>query len=257
MEFRMKKIALPLRGRLFAAAALLPALAAFCATPGNAQGMTKMPATTPRLPGSVLLFPATINGANGAPVEMTAQVKDAQEIITDAVRRQLSKGGVGVVTYSGKSPSITRAIQETGLKQDEALKGPYDDPRISKALAQVMNATEYVTISVDNYVFDSKSRRATFNMSVFRNAADGTGLATFSQKAIGEAPADVALPLVEGSAVARGADLVADQTVRSLYPDTAMMLNPPPPPVKKAKTRAPLAWIIPAAAVIGLLIIPR
>ena len=254
----MKKIVLQPCGKWFAAAiALLPALAIVCAAPVNAQTMANGKAA-PHLPGSVLLFPPTVNGANGAPVAVTPQITEAQEIVTDSLRRFLSKGGVGVVVYSGRSPSVVRALQETqGLKPEEAVRGPFDDPRIAKKLAEIMNATEYVTASIDNYVFDAKSRRVTYNLSVFRNGADGTALASFAQKAVGEAPADVALPLVEGSAVARAADLVADQTVRSIYPDTVVMLNPPPAPVKKSRPRAPLAWILPAAAVVGLLIIPR
>jgi hypothetical protein len=255
----MKTIALRGSGRSLMAVLTSLLAVVISVSPVFAQH-SRMAATTngSKLPGSVLLFPPTINDAKGGPAELTPRIKEAQQIIGEALARFLNKGGLGVVPYRGvQSPSVVRALQETqGLKPEEASKGPFDDPRIAKRLAEVMNAQEYITATVDNYQYDSTTRRATFNLSVTRNASNGTALGSFAQKAVGEAPGEVSLSMAEGSATARGADFVAEQAVKTLYPDSAAILNPPPP-VKTERKKSPWAWAIPAAAVLGLLIIPR
>lgn len=253
----MKSIASLGRGRSLRAALTSLLAVAACVAPASAQEM-RMAGNPEKLPGSVLLFPPTINDANGKPAELTPQIKETQQIVSEELARFMNKGGLGVVPYRGvQSPSVVRALQETqGLKAEEVTKGPFDDPRIAKRLAQVMNAQEYVTATIDDYVYDAKTHRATFNLSVTRNAADGTSLGSFAQKAVGEAPGDISLSLMQGSATARGAAFVSEQAVKTLYPDTAMILNPPPV-IKKPKPKSKLPWLIPAAAVVGLLIFPR
>ena len=255
----MKSIASLGRGRsLWAALTSLLAVAVSVAPAFAQDNMSVGAGAAAKLPGSVLLFPPTINDASGKPAEVTPQIKETQQIVADELARMMNKGGLGVVPYRGvQSPSVVRALQETqGLKAEEVTKGPFDDPRIAKRLAQVMNAQEYVTATIDGYAYDPKTRRATFNLSVSRNAADGTSLGSFAQKAVGEAPGDISLPLMEGSAAARGAAFVSEQAVKALYPDTTAILNPPPV-IKKSKPKSKLPWLIPAAALAGLLIFPR
>jgi hypothetical protein len=222
-------------------------------------GTTTAPPASKTLPGSVLLFPPVVTGADGAALDptKTPQVKDTQDIVTDALRKYLTKGGVGVVVYSNRLPSVQRAVAEgQGIKAEVAAKGPGDDPRVAQQLAATINAGEYITASVDNYQYDATAHRATFNLSVTRNDANGKAISSFAEKAVGEAPADVAPSLQEGSAVARAAEVVAEQGVRAIYPQSAPLLNPPAKANKK-KAHAPMAWIIPAVAVIGLVAIPR
>jgi len=212
------------------------------------------------LPGSVLLFPPLITGADGAVLDptKTPQAKETQDIVTDAVRKYLGKGGVGVVTYSNRLPSIQRAVAEgQNLKAEVAAKGPGDDPRVAQQIASIAGASEYITASVDNYQYDAATHRATFNLSLTRNDANGRAIASFAEKAVGEAPGDVAPSFQEGSAIARAAEVVAEQGIRTLYPQSAALLNPPAKPASKKKSKSPLAWIIPTVAVIGLVAIPR
>jgi hypothetical protein len=166
------------------------------------------------LPTNVILFPAEISGAGENP---SRQILEAQEIVTDAVRRQMLKQGVGLTVYSRRLPSVQRAVSE-GLKAEEAVN-PGDDVRKAQRLAELVGSTEFVTVSVDDYKYDPATRTATFSLSVFRNATvDGAPLGTVSEKATGNAPEDVAAPRQEGAAVARAAEVVAEQVAAALYP---------------------------------------
>jgi hypothetical protein len=210
------------------------------------------------LPTSVLLFPAVISAEGGAVAADSPTVRQTQEIVTDAVRKYLEKGGVGVVVYSSRLPSVERAVQEGGsIKEQEAVKGPGDDPRLAQKFAEIVGAQEYIMVNIDNYAYDPKTRRATFNLSLTRSSADGTSLASSAEKAVGEAPATTVGNLQEGSAVARAAEFVAQKSVIAVYPQTAVIFNPPPQQEKKKARGSKLAIIIPAAALGAFLLIPR
>jgi len=210
------------------------------------------------LPSSVLLFPAVVSAEGGAVAPANAATKQTQEIVTDEIRRALEKGGIGVVVYSERLPSIQRAVQEGGtLKPEEAAKGPGDDPRLAQKFADIVGAKEYITVTVDNYVYDPKTHRATFNLSLSRNAADGSSLASSAEKAVGDAPSTTAGSMQEGSAVARAAEFVAQKSVIAVYPQSAAVYNPPPAPDKKTKRSSRLAIIIPIAALAAFLLVPR
>jgi hypothetical protein len=206
------------------------------------------------LPTSVLV----ISAEGGAVAADSPTVRQTQEIVTDAVRKYLEKGGVGVVVYSSRLPSVERAVQEGGsIKEQEAVKGPGDDPRLAQKFAEIVGAQEYIMVNIDNYAYDPKTRRATFNLSLTRSSADGTSLASSAEKAVGEAPATTVGNLQEGSAVARAAEFVAQKSVIAVYPQTAVIFNPPPQQEKKKARGSKLAIIIPAAALGAFLLIPR
>lgn len=210
------------------------------------------------LPTSVLLFPAVITAEGGAVAPDSPTVKQTKEIVTDAVRKYLEKGGVGVVVYSSRLPSVERAVQEGGsIKEKEALDGPGDDQRLAQKFAEIVGAQEYITVNVDNYAYDPKTRRATFNLSLTRSSAEGTSLASSAEKAAGDAPSTTPGNRQEGSAVARAAEFVAQKSVIAVYPQTAVIFNPPPAPEKKKARGSKLAIIIPAAALGAFLLIPR
>jgi hypothetical protein len=215
------------KGRTAAAAAVLAlglagvtALGAAVAAPAAAPqagraGMMSAAA----IPTNVLIFPADIAGAKLDGDDPAARAaRDAQEIITDAVRSKMSRAGVGLYVYSRRLPSVQRAVSEASLKADEAA-GPGDDDQRALRLAQLVGASEFVVLSVENYKYDPATRTATFTLSGFRRSAeDGTPLGTVSESATGVAPEDVAAPRQQGSAVARAADVVADQVVTGLFP---------------------------------------
>lgn len=208
------------------------------------------------LPTSVLLFPALVTGADGTVAAATPTTRQAQEIVTVALQKYLEKGGVGTVVYSSRLPSIERAVSEgVGISSEAAAKGPGDDPRAGQRFADIVGASEYLTVTVDNYKYDAPTRRATFTLSIVRSEANGTPINTTAFPATGDAPADVSPSRQEGSAVARAAEVVAEQTVRGLYPATAANLDPPAP--KKARKRSKLGWLIPAVAAGVALIVPR
>ena len=205
-------------------------------TPAMAQKTKKM--TGPVMPQGVLLFPAVVNGATGA------TQKEAQEIVTEALRKYLTQAGVGITVYSTRLPSVERAIKtDTSLKQDDAA-GPGDDTRKAQRLADLVGANEYITVSVDDYKYDATSRTATFNLSVFRNAtSDAAPLGTAAQGSQGVAPVDVSASRQQGSAVARAAETAAQQVTDALFPrpkvDEKMMDKKAPGNHKKDRgTRA-------------------
>lgn len=248
-----------LSGAVAVSAAMVAVFAPLSAA--NAQGTATASVSASQnqpLPKDVLLFPAVVTGANGSVAPMTPQVKLVQEIVTEAVQQYLKKGGVGAVVYSNRLASVQRAVSSgEGLKPEDAAKGPGDDPRLAQRFADILGATEYILVSVDDYAYDAKTRRATFNLSLIRALADGTQLGTFAEKAVGDAPTDVSPSRQEGSAVARAAQVAGEKGVIGIYPQTAAAIQPPPMAKPKKKTRSPLSWIIPAAAVGAFLIIPR
>lgn len=225
---------------------------------GSAPAATVSASQNQPLPKDVLLFPAVVTGANGSVAPMTPQVKLVQDVVTEAVQQYLRKGGVGAVVYNSRLASVQRAVASgEGLKPEDATKGPGDDPRLAQKFADILGASEYILVSVDDYSYDPKTRRSTFNLSLIRALADGTQLGTFAEKAVGEAPGDVSASRQEGSSVARASQVVAEKGVVGIYPQTAAAIYPPPPKPAKKKSRSALSWIIPAAAVGAFLIIPR
>jgi hypothetical protein len=256
----MKNINLGAKGLLAATLLLTATLMTPVYAQQTANSMTTASmsgATVAPLPANVLLFPAVIIGDNNAVATATPTTKLTQEIVTDAVRKYLTKGGVGVVVYSNRLPSVQRAVSEgQGIKADDAAKGPGDDTRLAQKLADVTGATEYITVTVDSYAYDTKTRRATFNLSLERKAADGSSISTAAEKATGDAPADVAGPRQQESAVARAAEVVAQQGVLDVYPQTAAIFHPTKVVAKKKK-HSPLGWLIPIVTVGGILAISR
>ena len=179
------------------------------------------------IPRDVLIFPANISTGSGdsaAAAQLTPTQKQAQDIVTNAFREYLSRAEIGVVVYNKRLPSVQRAVSE-GLKAEDAAAGPGDDDRKALRFAQVVGAAEYVTLDVTNYKYDPATRTASFNVNVFRNSVedDGAPLATIAKPASAAAPADVAVPRQEGSALARAAAQVAEETFQDLYPQVASL----------------------------------
>lgn len=221
-----------------------------------APGMRNGTGANEMLPTSVLLFPATVTGDGGAALT-TPGAREVRDIVTDALRKYLTKGGVGVVVYSNQLASIQRSVNEGTIKKNDAANGPGDDPRKAQQLADTVGATEFITASIENYKYDAQNRRATFNLNLFRNAADGAPLGTTAEKAVGDSPADVSAPRQEGSAAARAAEVVAEQVVLGIYPQSTPLLRPVPHQEKKKRKRNALGYIIPAAALGVFLAVPR
>lgn len=240
------------------------------ATAGNSSRMEANNAPQPKVPGrggsvvseplptSVLLFPVTVTGGDGAAAADTPTTREVQGIVTDALRKYLTKGGVGVVVYNSRLPSIQRAVTEGSLKNEDAAKGPGDDTRRAQRLADAVGASEFITATVENYRFDPQSRRATFNLNVFRSDASGGPLGTAAQNAVGESPNDVSASRQEESAAARAAEVVAEQVVLGIYPQSAPLLRPTPKQqAERKRKRSNLGYIIPAAALGVFLLVPR
>lgn len=208
------------------------------------------------LPNSVLLFPAVIVGTDGKPVASTRGGDDAEAAITSALRNYLTKAGVGVVVYSQRLPSVQRAVSEATVRAETAAQGPGDDVRAAQQFAQLLGATEYLTATVENYKYDTQSRTATFNLSVERRSTeDGIALGASAEKATGAAAENVAGIRQEGSAVSRAADVVAEQSVLAVYPQSAATLNPPRAvEPKKKKLRGARNFLLPIIAVGAYLI---
>ncbi len=186
-----------------------------------------------QVPGSVLVFPAHVDGAANNP-----SAKLASKLVTDAIRKHVAKFGIGVVIYDKSLPSVQRAVQENekGLKADEAAAGPGDDPRKARTLAEVAGAAEYIVAIIDDYKYDSKTRTATFNLSLTRsNTADGVAVNTVANKQTGLAPGDVAPSRQEGSAITRAAEAGAEQGVAQLYPDMRIPIEVIKPEKKRSK----------------------
>ena len=212
------------------------------------------------LPNSVLLFPPSVGGDETAAADLTPAQREVQEIVSEALLRYLGKGGVGVVAYNKRLPSIQRARNEGTIKNDLADNGPGDSASNALRLADLVGANEYISISVDNYKFDPKTRTATYTINAFRNASDGTPLGTSAQNAVGVAPEDVSPRFQQGSAAARAADTVAEQTVEALYPQSSALLNPPPKKENKSrlkKAKGIKAFLVPIAAGVVYLVSPK
>ena len=194
---------------LLAVAALLVPVTAF------AQ-QTAAPVTPP--PSNLVMFPPMLAG--GTPdskgvVNKSAQ--NAQLVITEALKMRLGMAGVGAFVYSKRLPTVQRAVAESQIKA-EAAANPADDERVAQRIADLIGADEYVIVDVPDYKYDDATKTVTFTVSLIRKSVDGTQLGTVAEKAVGIAPADVAPNRQEGSAVARAAETVAEQTVNALFP---------------------------------------
>lgn len=230
----------------------------------------QIPGGASAAPTSVLLFPVAVGGGEGgaaappagaegtppaaAPAMPNDSVRQAQEIVTDAIRKYLARSGVSVILYDRRLPSIQRAVAEGTLRPDD-VSGPGDDPRKAQRLADITGADEYITATLDNYKFDAASRTATFNLSLFRNTtAEGAALGTSAAAGRAVAPADVAAPRQEGSAIARAAEEAANQAVQGLFP------RAPAPPATRSPARSGSRdrLLIPlVGAVLGFLVFSR
>ena len=180
--------------------------------PGQANAQT---------PSNVLLFPAVVDG------DRTESTKLVEEIVTDAVRNQLSKLGIAAVVYTKRLPSVQRALNESDkiLTEKDVESGPGDDNRKAQRFAEVVGASEYVTVFVDGYAFDAGSRTAKFNLSVSRyNTQNGQALGTFAKLQQGVAPADVVKARQEGSALARAAETGGQQAGSALFPQASVVM---------------------------------
>ena len=210
------------------------------------------------LPNSVLLFPPEVGAEGNASAELSPSMREVQDIVSEAMLRYLGKGGVGVVAYSRRLPSVQRAVSEGTIKTDDANKGPGDSSDKAMRFADIVGAAEYLSVSVDDYKYDPKTRTASFTLNAFRNASDGTPLGTSAQNATASAPEDVSPRFQQGSATARAAETVVEQTVQALYPQSASLLNPvkkEPKRLKKAKGIK--AFLVPIAAGVVYLVSPK
>lgn len=195
-------------------------LSAAVALTAMIAGSASAQRTPPPPPSNLILFPAVVDGDR---TESTQLVADA---ITDAVKSQLTKLGISVVVYSKRLPSVQRAISESDrvITEKDADLGPGDDTRKAQRFAEVVGATEYLTVFVDGYNYDATNRTAKFNLSLSRyNTQTGLALGSFAKGQQGVAPADVAKANQEGSSVARGGEAGAQQAVATLYPQVSVI----------------------------------
>lgn len=191
-----------------------------------------------------------VAGSSLSPVE-----RQTQEIVTEALRNQLRARGVNVVVYDKRLPSIQRAVAENTLNINDAA-GPGNDERTARRLAEIAGASEFVTATIDDYNFDTATRTATFNLSVFRiSTADGSTLGTSAAPGKGVAPADVATSRQHGSATSRAAAAAADQAVQNLFPRVTVVEAPKPKAVYNARRDLFVLSIVGAA--LGLLVLSR
>ena len=211
------------RFNLFPVALALAALALPLAANAQQQkskatvaSATTAPIAAP--PSNLVMFPPMIQGATpDSKGVVNKSARKAQDIITDAIKMRLSMSGVGAFVYSRRLPTVQRAVAENLIKA-EAAANPTDDDRIAQRVAELMGADEYVIVDVPDYKYDEATKTATFTVSMIRKAVDGTQLGTVAEKAVGVAPADVAPTRQEGSAIARAAETVAEQTVSAIFP---------------------------------------
>ncbi|MBC7808275.1 MAG: hypothetical protein H7145_19250 [Akkermansiaceae bacterium] len=202
------------RTKIFSVLALAAFALPLAATAQNTK--TTSPVAAP--PSNIVMFPPMLEGANpDGKGEVNKSARNAQTLITDALKSRLTMAGVGAFVYSRRLPTVQRAVAESLIKAENAAN-PTDDERVAQRVAEVMGADEYVIVDVPDYKYDAATRTATFTVSLIRKAVDGTQLGTVAEKAIGVAPEDVAANRQEGSAVARAAETVAEQTVNALFP---------------------------------------
>ncbi|WP_309707056.1 hypothetical protein [Armatimonas sp.] len=186
-------------------------------------GLALMPSLAhAQTPSNVLLFPAVVNG------DRNDSTKLVEDDVTEALRNQLTKLGIAAVVYNKRIPSVQRAINESDkiISDKDADSGPGDDNRKAKRFAEVVGASEYLTVFVDDYSFDAASRTAKFNLSMTRyNTESGQALGTFAKMQQGIAPADVAKGRQQASALARAAVTGGQQAASSLYPQAAVIAS--------------------------------
>jgi hypothetical protein len=204
-------------------------------------GLSALPAaaqTAQQIPNNVLLFSPVVDGDRK---ESTKLVEDE---ITGAIRDRLAKLGIAAVVYSRRLPSVQRALNEGDrvLTDKDLDAGPGDDPRKAQRFAEVVGSTEYLTVFVDGYSYDAGSRTAKFNLSLTRyNTHTSQPLGTFAKGQQGVAPADVAKARQEGSALARAAEVGAQQAVEGLFPKAFAAVvsktNTPKPTKAKGQSR--------------------
>ncbi|MBC8134503.1 MAG: hypothetical protein H8F28_01280 [Fibrella sp.] len=177
---------------------------------------TTSPVAAP--PSNIVMFPPMLEGATpDSKGEVNKSARNAQMLITDALKNRLTMAGVGAFIYSRRLPTVQRAVAESLIKAENAAN-PTDDERVAQRVAELMGADEYVIVDVPDYKYDVATRTATFTVSLIRKSVDGTQLGTVAEKAVGVAPEDVAANRQEGSAVARAAETVSEQTVNALFP---------------------------------------
>ena len=170
------------------------------------------------LPSNVIMFPPMLEGAMpDSKGVVNKSAKNAQEVITEAIKLRMKLAGVGAFVYSKRLPTVQRAVAESQIKAENAAN-PADDERVAQRIAELIGADEYIIVDVPDYKYDDATKTVTFTVSLIRKSVDGTQLGTVAEKAIGTAPADIAPNRQEGSAVARAAETVAQQTVASIFP---------------------------------------
>ncbi len=196
-----------------------PLLVAACLLPVSVFAQSvKEAASVAAPPSNLIVFPPIIEGATpDSKGVVNKSARNAQEIITDAIRLRMKMAGVGAFVYSKRLPTVQRAVNENLIKAENAAN-PADDERIAQRIAELIGADEYIIVDVPDYKYDETTKTATFTVSLIRKTVDGTQLGTVAEKAVGTAPADIAPNRQEGSAVARAAETVAEQTVASIFP---------------------------------------
>lgn len=179
--------------------------------------------------GSVLIFPAVVEGVDGESARLVS------EVVTDALRSRLKTLGTSVVIYSPKLASIQRAKEEQQIRKEDIEAGPLDDRRKAQRMAEIVGASEYISVFVDGYTFKSDARSASFNLNINRYLTnDGSPVGTFTKTQAGMAPAGVAVPRQEGSAIARAMEIGGEQGIGELYPAATILENAKVAP-KKSK----------------------
>ncbi|MFY7951366.1 MAG: hypothetical protein ACOVT5_02555 [Armatimonadaceae bacterium] len=185
--------------------------------------------TKPVPSGSVLIFPAVVEGVEGDSARLVS------EVVTDALRSRLKTLGTSVVIYSPKLSSIQRAREEQQIRKEDVEAGPLDDRRKAQRMAEIVGASEYISVFVDGYTFKSDSRSASFNLNINRYlTTDGSPVGTFTKAQAGMSPAGVAVPRQEGSAIARAMEIGGEQGIGELYPAATILENAKAAP-KKSK----------------------
>jgi len=189
------------------------ALVSSIAAPARAQ-------VKPMPTGSVLIFPAVVDGVEGDAAKLIS------EVVTDALRSRLKTLGASVVVFSGKLPSIQRAREEQQIRKEDAEAGPLDDRRKAQRIAEIVGAGEYLSVFVDGYSFNQGTRSAAFNLNVNRYlTADGAPVGSFVKGQSGMSPIGVGASRQEGSAIARAMQIGGEQSVGELYPAATILEN--------------------------------
>ena len=189
-------------------------IGAISPAPVSAQTMMVSAQATPK---DVLLFPAAVMSADGVKATGKAAT-DVQDIVTDATREYLRRTlGAGVIVYNKRLSSVQRALAE-GVSASE-FNDVGDSPGKTQRIADIVNASEYLILSVSDYKYDSATHKASFLITAYRNRTQGNvPIATAAKSVSGVSATGAPTAMLEESAIARAADSAVEQVIHTVYP---------------------------------------